>query len=551
MSLFRRDGEVVVDRGVSVMARDGVKLSANVYRPPNLDGPLPVVVSVTPYGIDNTPDRIGMTLMRLSGVRFGRLDCSRWTGFESPDPLFWIRAGYAVVQADVRGMHKSEGHAGFLSDDDARDYADLIEWAAVQPWSNGAVGLCGVSYLCMSQWRVAALRPSALRAIVAWEGVTDLLREFGYQDGIPETGFIGVWWKFRMRRGRNRRFPMGEDFPADRDRHRLDDEYWQGKRPDLAAIQVPALVCGSWSDHGLHTRGSLYGFEQIGSRDKWLYTHGRRKWEVFYSAEAREAQRRFLDRFVKDEDNGWDTTPKVRLENRRTRTTRSVRAETDWPLPQVQYTPLFLDARTGQLEGRPLNGESRIAYDSTARRGNDRAVFHQVLDRDTELTGGMTLRLWVSTSAGDDLDLFVVVRKLDLHGREVHFFGYNGFRNDSVAKGWLRASHRGTDPERSRPGRPWHTHAHAEPARPGDIVPVEIEILPSSTLFESGTTLQVDVLGHDAARYPAFRHARTVNRGEHSIYTGGQYDSHLLIPRVPDAPEHRRDESDRSTAWLA
>src|ERR1019366_8831310 len=90
MSLFRRDGEVVVDRGVSVMARDGVKLSANVYRPPNLDGPLPVVVSVTPYGIDNTPDRIGMTLMRLSGVRFGRLDCPRWPGFESPDPLFWI-----------------------------------------------------------------------------------------------------------------------------------------------------------------------------------------------------------------------------------------------------------------------------------------------------------------------------------------------------------------------------------------------------------------------------------------------------------------------------
>jgi len=140
MSLFRRDGEIVVDRGVSVMARDGVKLSVNVYRPSNVDGALPVVVSVTPYGKDNTPDRIGMTLMRLSGVRFGRLDCSRWTGFESPDPLFWVRAGYAVVQADVRGMHKSEGNAGFLSDDDARDFADLIEWAAVQPWSNGAVG---------------------------------------------------------------------------------------------------------------------------------------------------------------------------------------------------------------------------------------------------------------------------------------------------------------------------------------------------------------------------------------------------------------------------
>jgi hypothetical protein len=95
--------------------------------------------------------------MRLAGVRFGALHCSSWTGFEAPDPLFWSRAGYAVIQADVRGMHKSEGHAGALTDDDAHDYYEFIEWAARQPWSTGAVGLVGVWYLAMSQWRVAAL----------------------------------------------------------------------------------------------------------------------------------------------------------------------------------------------------------------------------------------------------------------------------------------------------------------------------------------------------------------------------------------------------------
>ena len=61
-----------------------------------------VVMSVTPYGKDVLPDRIQMLLMRLSGVRFGKLDCSNWTGFEAPDPLFWTTAGYAVVQADAR-----------------------------------------------------------------------------------------------------------------------------------------------------------------------------------------------------------------------------------------------------------------------------------------------------------------------------------------------------------------------------------------------------------------------------------------------------------------
>jgi uncharacterized protein len=138
---------------------------------------------------------------------------------------------------------------------------------------------------------------------------------------------------------------------------------------------------------------------------------------------------------------------------------------------------------------------------------------------DTELTGSMTFKLWVSTSDGDDLDLFVVVHKLGRAGDEVHLYGFNGFGNDAVAKGWLRVSHRETDPQRSRPGRPWHTHRQGQPVTPEEIVPVEIEILATSTLFESGSSLAIEVLGHDAARYPGFRHRGTVNRGYHMIYT--------------------------------
>ena len=235
---------VILDRDVPVPMPDGVHLMANVFRP-FAPGPAPVLMSVTPYGKDALPERLGMLLMRLSGVRFGKLDCSNWTGFEAPDPLFWTKAGYVVVQADARGMHKSEGQASVLSDRDAEDYYELIEWAARQPWSSGAVGLLGVSYLAMSQWRVAALRPPSLRAICPWEGVTDLLRELGYQDGVPETGFVSTWWRFRMQRGHNRHFPMAEDFPADRDRHPLDDAYWAAKRPAAERIEVPALICAS------------------------------------------------------------------------------------------------------------------------------------------------------------------------------------------------------------------------------------------------------------------------------------------------------------------
>jgi uncharacterized protein len=104
-----------------------------------------------------------------------------------------------------------------------------------------------------------------------------------------------------------------------------------------------------------------------------------------------------------------------------------------------------------------------------------------------------------------------------------------------VAKGWLRVSHRAIDPQKSRPGMPWHTHLKYEPVEPDEIVPVEVEILASSTLFEAGSKIQVDILGQDADRYPAFAHRPTVNEGRHSVYTGGAHDSHLLMPfaRLP------------------
>lgn len=522
-----------LDRDVAVEMRDGVRLSLNVFRA-GVE-PAPVILSVTPYGKDRYSDPIQSSIMRLSGVRFGALDRSRWATFEAPDPLYWTRAGYTVVQADVRGMHGSEGHAGVLTEQDADDYAELIEWCAAQPWSTGRVGLLGVSYLAMSQWQVAALRPPSLAAICPWEGVTDLLRELGYQDGIPETGFVSTWWRFRMRRGHNRSFAMAEDFPVDRDAHPLDDVYWAAKRPDLEQIEVPALVCASWSDHGLHTRGSIEGFMRIGSPEKWLYTHGRRKWETFYSQAARETQRRFFDHFLKGDANGWEDTPRVRLEVRRSRTSYEVRHEPVWPIPGTTVVELHLDPRAAALVITPPQVAGSADYDPNARDG--RISFVWYVERETEITGSASVRLWVSTTDGDDLDVFVVLRKLDAAGREVPFFGYNGYSDDVVAKGWLRVSHRELDPALSRPGRPWHTHRTRWPVQPGEIVDIEIEIQASSTLFEAGSALRLDILGHDAARYPVFRHGVTANRGRHWVHTGPDHPSMLVVP-----VKQRRDD---------
>jgi predicted acyl esterase len=518
---------IAIERDLVVPMRDGVRLFANLFRPA-VDDRYPVIMSVTPYGKDKLPDRVSTFFMRLAGVKFGNVNCSRLTGFEAPDPAYWVAQGYAVVQADVRGMHKSEGHAGVLRRQDAEDYYDLIEWAACQPWCTGRVGLMGVSYLAMSQWHVAALKPPHLCAIVPWEGANDLYRELAFHGGIPETKFVGFWSKRRLRQGHNRRFPMAEDFLAQQEAHPADDAYWSSKLPILENIEAPALVCASWSDHGLHTRGSIEAFERISSGQKWLFTHGRKKWETFYGEEALAWQKRFLDHFLRAADNGMDRLPRVRLEVRKRYYAQDVRSEEAWPAASVEPTALYLCAQTGSLQWAPAACEATVRYRPQTRRS--RAAFLIRFERAVELIGGMNLKVWVSTSEGDDLDLFVVLRKLDSSGREVFFSGFNGYEYDGVAKGWLRVSHRELDPARSTPLRPWHSHTRIAKLRPDEIVPVEIEIWPSATRFEAGTTLQLTIQGCDAAKYPGFRHSRLVNRGEHTIFTGGPYDSHLMVP---------------------
>ncbi len=108
------------------------------------------------------------------------------------------------------------------------------------------------------------------------------------------------------------------------------------------------------------------------------------------------------------------------------------------------------------------------------------------------------------------------------------------YEDGPVALGWIRASHRELDSSRSRPWQPVLAHRRALPLAAGEIVPLEIEILPSGTLFRPGETLRLVVQGQDVHRYPRplvqALHDDTVNRGPHVIHAGGPYDSHLLLP---------------------
>jgi predicted acyl esterase len=148
----------------------------------------------------------------------------------------------------------------------------------------------------------------------------------------------------------------------------------------------------------------------------------------------------------------------------------------------------------------------------------------------------MKLRLHVAAAQADDLDLFVAVQKIDASGRTVPFIHYATYEEGPVALGWLRVSHRELDTAASTDHQPVLAHRRELKVQPGEVVPVEIEILPSGTHFEAGSTLRLVIKGRDIYAFPKpslyMHHEDTVNRGVHLIHTGGPTDSFLLIPLV-------------------
>lgn len=517
---------LLIDRNIPVTLRDGVTIYIDVYRPADRpDGPMPVLLGWSPYGKHGLSD----SLWPPSGVEKGWM--SRFTAFEAPDPAYWCAHGYAVCFADPRGAWLSEGELRHNGIGEGEDCYDLIEWLGVQPWSNGKVGMTGVSYLAAIQYLVAQLKPPHLAAINPWEGFSDWYREFAYHGGIRETGFL-------PRGSANLRFSTTryEDTNANVQAHPLHDAYWESKALDLAAIEVPAFVVASWSDHGLHSRGTFEAFRQMSSPQKWLLAHGQKKWAHFYKPESRELARAFFDQFLKGEARGVEAWPPVRIELREAAGVAQERAEREWPLARTNYQSLWLDAASGTLSAAPLPAPASVAYDPLDEAGEAR--FDMRFERDTEITGYMKLKLWVEAQGADDMDLFVAIQKLDAAGEPVGMTFYAFFENGPVALGWLRASHRALDEARSTPWQPVHPHDREEKLEPGVPVPVEIEIWPSSTLFHAGETLRVVVKGMDIYRdglpmLPFARHEDLRNAGTHVIHTGGAFDSHLLVPVIP------------------
>ncbi len=529
------EGDILIERDVAILLRDGTRIYADVFRPASGD-PVPALLAWGPYGKHEGTLQYLVRAFPAAGVR--EEDVGPYAMFEGPDPHFWVPQGYAVVNVNPRGVWYSEGVATFISEQEAQDCYDTIEWIARQPWCTGRVGMTGVSYLANIQWRVAALEPPHLAAINPWEGWSDTYREFAFHGGIPETWFWPYWTLQRLPVGLH----LVEDLFTETQEHPLFDAFWASKAAALERIRIPAYVVASWTDHGLHTRGTLEGFKRIRSQQKWLEVHGEKKWAYYYRLESRLRQLAFFEKFLKGRATEVDEWPAVRAFIRAKGTTGEWRAFEAWPIPETRAYRLFLDVERGLLTERQPSEVLTRWYLATSggvdrrRQPLGRLVCDYRFNEPVELVGPMRLHLWVAALDSDDADLFVGIQKLDRDGQLVTFPHYAQYDDGPVALGWLRASHRALDPVRSTELQPFHRHEQEEKLRPGEPVAVDIEIWPSGTRFEAGETLRLIVQGRDIQEYPPgrvyARHEATVNRGRHLVLSGGPYDSYLVVPVV-------------------
>ena len=525
---------IKIEKDVPIPMRDGLKLSANIFRPEK-PGKFPVIIAFTAFSKDGlwspSSNGWGMAYEPSSPTVTGS------AVFEAEDPAFWVNHEYVLVIVDPRGFYRSPGqirtaeldgvvgeHAILYQGLWARDMYDAIEWAGAQEWSNGKVGMSGVSILGFSQWRTAALNPPHLKAFIPWEAMTDYHRDNMFRGGIPDT----EWGKLIGRHGLTHNPawppPEKEDPPAPVEKE--EDDF-------LADIVAPALICATWSSHGTHTRGSFRAFRKISSKQKWLYIHGRQEWSEFYTAEAQTMRKLFFDHFLKGVDNRILDVSRVRLETRETLDKYTVRHAADFPVPNTRYRRLYLDATDHRLKPNKSGQQSKVSYDSASGK----VVFDYTFKRDIELTGYMSLKLWVCPGEAEDMDLFVTLRKFDHNGNEVFFDAWLMLGRYPVAFGWLRVSHRDLDKAKSTPWEPYPKHVigAGKKIKTGEIVSCQVPILPSGTLFRKNETLRLVISGiyggGEIVNVP-FGFNASVNRGMHSIYTGGKYDSYLLVPLV-------------------
>ena len=544
--------QIKTEKDFRIVARDGVTLAADVYRP-DADGKFPALLSYSPYGKDMQhlaiPEGIPFSARGSGGIEAGMTD-------------FWVPRGYAHVIADVRGTGLSGGKYTILGQHEQEDGYDMVEWIARQPWCNGNVGMMGMSYFAVLQYLVAALNPPHLKAIFAYEAWTDLYRHEFYHGGM--LGLFNVLWPQIVLIHTPEIVSQEEFSPAQFERqindlknnvdiqgypyiysttivpqhnpitfdaimHPYDGPYWweRSASTKFDQIKIPVYCLSRWNGWVIHLPGTFSAYNNIKAPKKLMLhviksTLGQdRPWH-----EHHEIALRWYDHWLKGIDTGIMKEPPINIfvQGR-----NEWRYEQEWPLARTKWTKFYLNKEGGLSTAAPAGSEKPDAFTTIPwiKPGSQTPSLKyttEPLKKELEITGPSALYLYAALS-NDRANWIIDIKDIAPDGTE-----------RVVTKGWLKATHRELDQSKSRPYQPYHPHTRSLAVEPDVVYEYAIEIRETSNVFLAGHRLQLVIRGQDSPREERgpWDHLPNMTETRQQVFHTDKYPSYLLLPVIPE-----------------
>jgi putative CocE/NonD family hydrolase len=511
--------EVRVERNLLIPLSDGVSLAADLYLP-NEKGSFPTLVNYYPYHKD---DLIG--------------------SLSEHSRRYFAERGYANLLVDFRGLGSSDGVAwGAMDSREDKDGAEIIEWAARQPWCDGNVGVWGISYGGITSLKIAAQNPPHLKAIVPIYASLDIYYDFIYPGGCLNClGAYGAWGSFMLAmnlmpptyldaEGRwyriwQERLEKGEPYIFPWQDHPAHDEYWQSRAVPVDKIQVPTFVIGGWRDIFPELMPRLY--EQLSVPKKFLmgpWMHNPPDISPFEQVDYLYEMKRWWDHWLKGEKNGIMDEPPVTVFVQGSQTWKH---EQEWPIARTEERTLFLSAEetltngTPREEGSdtyqaiPIVGVTAGLWDPTGLgvglpldQGPDdlRSLTYTTdpLLEEVEISGSPEAILYAALESGEEVNL---VAKLNVVGPDGS--------SSLITTGWLKGDHH-------------RSHERPEPLQSGKVYEFRIPLWATSYLVPQGHRLRLSVSCSD---FPRIWPTRT--NPEIRLFWGGTHLSSVCLSAVP------------------
>ena len=560
---------------------DGTTLAAYVTLPADengvaIEGDFPTILVVSDYNTE-----LGNLLPPKLGTFMG-----------AADP-YLVQRGYASVTFDGRGTGNSEGTWDAWGSSQ-QDYNPIIDWVVEQDWSDGNIGVRGVSDLSINALFAAETGHPAIKAVFALEPIGDAYRDTAVTGGNPNSFFI-TWW-FTLTTLMNTlnldllsnpddalpivadhvldaltefQLPMIIDALLGTDEVVYDGPFWETRSPihRIDNIQAPTFLVGAVDD--LFQRGVPAMYERLKDRvetkmvvlpgthiEGAFMTTGLIELEGMPSFNRIELQ--WFDKYLKGMDNGAEDMPQT---TQYFKGLDRMAVTTDWPAPEASMDKLYLrvDGSLDEDKSPFYSTPPRKLYDSVlggscnpsasqwslgilgfipipCLENNNNAGKWNLLyetdtyDQDYAINGPMQANIWL---------------------KQTNFAGSLSVRIDSIdpegnawpiSNGLINLKNRATDDSRTRTldGKsiqPWHpfTKAAVEPVLPNDVMKVKLEIFPTSAVIKQGHKLRVAVGPSNLPQgiSGGIDGLLQALPGVMTVYNDKSRSSHIRIPTVP------------------